>query len=94
MTQTKVAFVTLHRFPEPDFGWVVGHSYCCYAPLLNGNSTIVYEGKPVGTPDAGQYWRVISEHGVNGFFTTPTAMRAIMAVDPDFKEGSNYDISR
>ena len=60
-----------------DVGWVVGHSYICYAPLLNGNTTIVYEGKPVGTPDAGAFWRVLSEHGVSVLFTAPTAFRAI-----------------
>ena len=76
-----------------DFGWVVGHSYCCYAPLLNGMTTVLYEGKPVGTPDSGQYFRVISEHGVNGFFTTPTAMRAVMAADPDASKGSQYDLT-
>ena len=59
-----------------DVGWVVGHSYICYAPLVHGNTTIVFEGKPVGTPDAGTFWRVISEHNVKSFFTAPTAFRA------------------
>ena len=66
-----------------DVGWVVGHSYICYAPLLNGNTTIVYEGKPVGTPDAGAFWRVLSEYGVSVLFTAPTAFRAIRQQDPD-----------
>ena len=65
-----------------DVGWVVGHSYICYAPLLNGNTTVLFEGKPVGTPDAGTFWRVISEHSVNCLFTAPTAFRAIKRVDP------------
>src|SRR5205823_2139392 len=59
-----------------DIGWVVGHSYIVYAPLLNGNTTILYEGKPVGTPDAGAFWRVVSQHGVQTLFTAPTAFRA------------------
>ena len=65
-----------------DVGWVVGHSYIVYAPLLNGNTTIVFEGKPVGTPDAGQFWRVIAEHSVSVMFTAPTAFRAIKIEDP------------
>ena len=65
-----------------DVGWVVGHSYICYAPLLVGATTIVFEGKPVGTPDAGTFWRVIAEHGVGSFFTAPTAFRAIKREDP------------
>ena len=60
-----------------DVGWVVGHSYICYAPLLAGNTSVMFEGKPVGTPDAAAYWRVISEHGVRALFTAPTAFRAI-----------------
>jgi propionyl-CoA synthetase len=60
-----------------DVGWVVGHSYICYGPLLHGNTTIVYEGKPVGTPDPGAFWRVIAQHGVAALFTAPTAFRAI-----------------
>ena len=66
-----------------DVGWVVGHSYICYAPLLHGNTTVVYEGKPVGTPDPGAFWRVIAEHGVAALFTAPTAFRAIKKEDPD-----------
>ena len=65
-----------------DIGWVVGHSYIVYAPLLNGNATIVFEGKPVGTPDAGAFWRVISEHRPAALFTAPTALRAIKRDDP------------
>jgi propionyl-CoA synthetase len=66
-----------------DVGWVVGHSYIVYAPLLHGCTTVLYEGKPVGTPDAGAYWRVIAEHGVAALFTAPTAFRAIKKEDPD-----------
>ena len=65
-----------------DVGWVVGHSYIAYGPLLAGATTIVFEGKPVGTPDAGAYWRVIAEHRVKSFFTAPTAFRAIKRGDP------------
>ncbi len=68
-----------------DVGWVVGHSYICYAPLIAGCTTIVYEGKPVGTPDAAAFWRVISEHKVRSFFTAPTALRAIKRDDPEGK---------
>lgn len=77
-----------------DVGWVVGHSYIVYAPLLAGCTTVVYEGKPVGTPDAGAFWRVIAEHKVQVFFTAPTAFRAIKKVDPDGKEVRHYDLSR
>ena len=77
-----------------DVGWVVGHSYICYAPLLNGNTTIVYEGKPVGTPDAGAFWRVIEEHGVSVLFTAPTAFRAIRQQDPECRLIGEYDLSR
>lgn len=76
-----------------DLGWIVGHSYICYAPLFNGNTTIIYEGKPVGTPDAGQFFRVIEEHDVRGMFTAPTAIRAIMKDDPNAAEGRKYDIT-
>jgi propionyl-CoA synthetase len=69
-----------------DIGWVVGHSYIVYAPLLNGNTTMLYEGKPVGTPDAGAFWRVISQHGVKTLFTAPTAFRAIRREDPEGKQ--------
>ncbi len=76
-----------------DVGWVVGHSYICYAPLIHGNTTIVFEGKPVGTPDAGTFWRVISEHNVRSFFTAPTAFRAIKRDDPKGTLIKDYDIS-
>ena len=77
-----------------DVGWVVGHSYIVYGPLLNGNTTLLYEGKPVGTPDAGAFWRVIAEHGVQTLFTAPTAIRAIRKVDPDGALRGAYDLSR
>ena len=76
-----------------DVGWVVGHSYICYGPLIHGNTTIVFEGKPVGTPDAGTFWRVISEHNVRSFFTAPTAFRAIKRDDPKGELIKDYDIS-
>ena len=76
-----------------DVGWVVGHSYICYAPLIAGNTTIVFEGKPVGTPDAGTFWRVISEHGVKSFFTAPTAFRAVKREDPKGAYVTKYDLS-
>ncbi|MDD7969741.1 propionyl-CoA synthetase [Roseinatronobacter alkalisoli] len=76
-----------------DVGWVVGHSYICYAPLIAGNTTIVFEGKPVGTPDAGTFWRVISEHKVKSFFTAPTAFRAVKREDPKGKFVGKYDLS-
>ncbi|WP_320177403.1 propionate-CoA ligase PrpE [Roseovarius pacificus] len=76
-----------------DVGWVVGHSYICYAPLIHGNTTIVFEGKPVGTPDAGTFWRVIAEHNVRSFFTAPTAFRAIKRDDPKGELIKDYDIS-
>ncbi|MAW55517.1 MAG: propionyl-CoA synthetase [Rhodospirillaceae bacterium] len=77
-----------------DVGWVVGHSYIVYAPLLNGNTTVLFEGKPVGTPDAGQFWRVIAEHGVSVLFTAPTAFRAIKKEDPKAKLLGQYDMSK
>ncbi|HET7412143.1 MAG TPA: propionyl-CoA synthetase [Pararhizobium sp.] len=77
-----------------DIGWVVGHSYIVYAPLINGNTSIIFEGKPVGTPDAGTYWRIIAEHGVVALFTAPTAFRAIRKEDPEGKEIGKYDLSR
>ncbi|CUH89790.1 Acetyl-coenzyme A synthetase [Phaeobacter sp. CECT 5382] len=76
-----------------DVGWVVGHSYICYAPLIHGNTTIVFEGKPVGTPDAGTFWRVISEHKVKSFFTAPTAFRAVKREDPKGEFVGKYDLS-
>jgi len=77
-----------------DVGWVVGHSYIVYAPLFNGNTTILYEGKPVGTPDAGAFWRVIAQHGVSAMFTAPTAFRAIKKEDPEGRLIGEYDLSR
>ena len=76
-----------------DIGWVVGHSYIVYAPLLAGCTTVLYEGKPVGTPDAGAFWRVISEHGVKALFTAPTAFRAIKKEDPACEFARKYDLS-
>ncbi len=76
-----------------DVGWVVGHSYICYAPLIHGNTTIIFEGKPIGTPDAGTFWRVISEHNVRSFFTAPTAFRAIKREDPKGEFKAAYDLS-
>lgn len=76
-----------------DVGWVVGHSYICYAPLLHGCTTILYEGKPVATPDAGAFWRVIEEHRVKTLFTAPTAFRAIKGEDPKAKLLHDYDLS-
>ncbi|MEO4042183.1 propionyl-CoA synthetase [Hoeflea sp. CAU 1731] len=76
-----------------DVGWVVGHSYICYGPLLHGCTTVLYEGKPVGTPDAGAFWRVIADHRVNALFTAPTAFRAIRKQDPDGKLIGSHDLS-
>jgi len=76
-----------------DVGWVVGHSYIVYAPLLHGCTTLLFEGKPVGTPDAGVFWRVISEHGVKALFTAPTAFRAIKKEDPNGDLIQDYDLS-
>jgi propionyl-CoA synthetase len=76
-----------------DVGWVVGHSYITYAPLIHGNTTIVFEGKPVGTPDAGTFWRVIAEHKVKSFFTAPTAFRAVKREDPKGALIKNYDMA-
>ena len=77
-----------------DIGWVVGHSYIVYGPLFHGCTTIIYEGKPVGTPDAGSFWRVISEHKVKSLFTAPTAFRAIKKEDPEGKFFKKYDLSK
>jgi propionyl-CoA synthetase len=77
-----------------DVGWVVGHSYIVYAPLLRGCTSVMYEGKPVGTPDAGAFWRVCAQHGVKVLFTAPTAMRAIKQQDPDGKLLQQYDLSK
>ncbi len=76
-----------------DVGWVVGHSYIVYAPLIRGCCTVVYEGKPVRTPDAGAFWRVISEYGVKSFFTAPTAFRAVKKEDPEARHLADYDLS-
>jgi len=76
-----------------DVGWVVGHSYIVYAPLLHGCTTVMFEGKPVGTPDAGTFWRVIADHGVAALFTAPTAFRAIKGQDPQGAFVSKYDLS-
>ncbi len=76
-----------------DVGWVVGHSYIVYAPLFHGSTTILFEGKPVGTPDAGVFWRVLSEHNVSVMFTAPTAFRAIKREDPEGKLIKDYDLS-
>jgi propionyl-CoA synthetase len=76
-----------------DVGWVVGHSYIVYAPLIHGCTTVMYEGKPIMTPDAGAFWRVISEHGVKSLFTAPTAFRAIKKEDPDGDFAKKYDLS-
>ena len=77
-----------------DIGWVVGHSYIVYAPLLKGCTTILYEGKPVGTPDPGAFWRVCAQHGVSALFTAPTAFRAIRKEDPQGEHMARYDLSR
>ena len=77
-----------------DIGWVVGHSYIVYGPLLRGATTILYEGKPVGTPDPGAFWRVVAQHGVNVLFTAPTAFRAIKKEDPEGRFIGKHDLSR
>lgn len=76
-----------------DVGWVVGHSYIVYAPLLAGATTVLYEGKPVGTPDAGAFWRLVQDHGITSLFTAPTALRAIRKADPEAQLVGDYDIS-
>ncbi|KAA0107948.1 propionyl-CoA synthetase [Mycolicibacterium sp. P1-5] len=76
-----------------DVGWVVGHSYIVYGPLLAGATTVLYEGKPIGTPDPGAFWRVVSEHGVKALFTAPTAIRAIRKEDPTASHADRYDLS-
>ncbi len=81
-------------FTASDIGWVVGHSYIVYAPLLAGATTVLFEGKPVGTPDAGTFWRILKEHKVNVMFTAPTALRAIRREDPEnefFKKAAEGD---
>ena len=77
-----------------DVGWVVGHSYIVYGPLIAGATTVLYEGKPVGTPDAGAFWRVAAEHGVEVLFTAPTALRAIRRADPELALAAGYDLSK
>ncbi|APE18464.1 propionyl-CoA synthetase [Mycolicibacterium pallens] len=76
-----------------DVGWVVGHSYIVYGPLLAGATTVLYEGKPIGTPDPGAFWRVVAEHGVKALFTAPTAIRAIRKEDPQASHAARYDLS-
>jgi propionyl-CoA synthetase len=80
-------------FTASDVGWVVGHSYIVYAPLLTGATTVLYEGKPIGTPDAGQFWRVVADHGVKALFTAPTAFRGIKKEDPEASYLGQYDVS-
>lgn len=80
-------------FTASDVGWVVGHSYIVYAPLIQGATTVLYEGKPVGTPDPGAFWRVIAEHGVKVLFTAPTAFRAIRKEDPEGRHLAGHDLS-
>ena len=75
-----------------DIGWVVGHSYIVYGPLLHGCATVLYEGKPIGTPDAGAFWRVIEDYKVAAFFTAPTAFRAVRKEDPQAALLKNYDV--
>ena len=81
-------------FTASDIGWVVGHSYIVYAPLLLGCTTVLYEGKPVGTPDAGALWRVVSQHGAKALFCAPTALRAVRGQDPQGKLIAGHDLSR
>jgi propionyl-CoA synthetase len=81
-------------FTASDVGWVVGHSYIVYAPLLVGCTSVMYEGKPVGTPDPGAFWRVAADHGVRTLFTAPTAIRAIRKEDPDGEHVGRHDLSR
>ena len=80
-------------FTASDVGWVVGHSYIVYAPLLTGATTVLYEGKPVGTPDAGAFWRVVADYGAKAMFTAPTAYRAIKREDPDGELMAGHDLS-
>jgi propionyl-CoA synthetase len=80
-------------FTASDVGWVVGHSYIVYGPLINGSTTVLYEGKPIGTPDAGAFWRVVAEHQVSVMFTAPTAIRAIKKTDPDGGLAREHDLS-
>jgi len=82
-----------HFFAGSDIGWVVGHSFIAYGPLLAGASTLGFEGKPVGTPDAGTYWRIIEKHKIDGLFTSPTAIRSIRKEDNNGDFVKRYDIS-
>jgi propionyl-CoA synthetase len=97
LTWTMGAIYDIHPgdvwWTASDVGWVVGHSYIVYGPLLIGATTVLYEGKPVGTPDAGAFRRVIADHKVKALFTAPTALRAIKRVDPDGNEVKKYDLS-
>lgn len=79
-------------FAASDIGWVVGHSYICYGPLISGATTVLYEGKPVDTPDAGIYWKLIQKYNIKGLFTAPTALRAIRKADENLKLLKDYDI--
>merc|ERR1711969_51583 len=81
-------------FCASDVGWVVGHCYIVYAPLIRGATSILFEGKPIGTPDAGTYWRVVAEHGAKVLFTAPTAIRGIRKEDPDGELPKRYDLSK
>lgn len=81
-------------FCASDIGWVVGHGYIVYAPLIQGATSVLYEGKPVGTPDPGAFWRVIAEHGAKVLFTAPTAFRAIRKEDPEGRHAAGHDLSR
>ena len=80
-------------FHHSDVGWVVGHSYSLYGPLLNGCTTLLYEGKPIGTPDEMNFWRTIERHKVNTMFTAPTAIRAIKRLDADGESAKDFDLS-
>ena len=80
-------------FAASDIGWVVGHSYIVYAPLLHGCTSIMFEGKPIGTPDAATYWRIVEQYKVSNMFTAPTALRAIRKIDPDGAMMKEHDIS-
>ncbi len=95
ITNTELRLISLCNQGETwwaasDLGWVVGHSYIVYGPLVARNTTVLYEGKPIGTPDASAYFRVIAEHGVRAMFTAPTAMRAIIQNDPEAEMAKKY----
>jgi propionyl-CoA synthetase len=81
-------------FTASDVGWVVGHSYIVYGPLINGSTTIMYEGKPIGTPNAGEFWRLVQTHAARALFTAPTALRAIIKEDPDGEYIAAHDLSQ